>query len=533
MALTKASFSMITGAPANILDYGADPTGVADSTAAIQAALDASDAVYVPTGTFLVTGAGLTVSRKGVALFGNSRSASIINYTGTGTCLSAIMPINELQQGRFYLRDLEFQASGPAENVATGVFIKWTHNSTWVSVSWRRFGNAVVPNTVYMLQIFGFYCLGWGGANVTFLKGNLGKSRHWTIKGGNVNAATLDLTLFDNCVFEDIDFEPTSGTLKLGDENTLLRCRFEQFPNNPPLYWAGYRTDPWITLGNQSFIQQCTFAFEAAPLTALVPGQYLVKFEGFNSWVDMGSYMFDGTRTVQFSGTAFNNTVVIRYPADQFFNTGNNPNYKVAFDQVVNSSGGENYIRWIYQKDVLEVYQQDGVFATGKGYFENLLTRTSDLPTNAGVWDWTGASRAASPTFPVGYVNSAYYVKLVGTLIATTYQYYWTGTYTIVDAGYYTFSFAYKSFGDLTAFFQVNGSLPNPAWQDFTRAGQWKRANLTMKLNPGDVVSFPQVQLSSPTNVATEFLELGELSFNIGYSQPFVATAATAAGVRI
>jgi len=31
---------MITGSPANILDFGADPTGVAGSSAAIQAAIN-------------------------------------------------------------------------------------------------------------------------------------------------------------------------------------------------------------------------------------------------------------------------------------------------------------------------------------------------------------------------------------------------------------------------------------------------------------------------------------------------------------
>jgi len=39
MSLTKVSYSMIAGAEANILDFGADPTGVADSTTAIQAAI--------------------------------------------------------------------------------------------------------------------------------------------------------------------------------------------------------------------------------------------------------------------------------------------------------------------------------------------------------------------------------------------------------------------------------------------------------------------------------------------------------------
>jgi hypothetical protein len=54
MSLTKATYSMIEGAPNNILDFGADPTGVADSTSAIQAFIDAGGG-YVPPGTYNVS----------------------------------------------------------------------------------------------------------------------------------------------------------------------------------------------------------------------------------------------------------------------------------------------------------------------------------------------------------------------------------------------------------------------------------------------------------------------------------------------
>lgn len=61
MSLTKVSFSMITSAAFNVVDYGADPTGATDCTAKIQAAVDAADAVgggvvYFPTGTYLLVG---------------------------------------------------------------------------------------------------------------------------------------------------------------------------------------------------------------------------------------------------------------------------------------------------------------------------------------------------------------------------------------------------------------------------------------------------------------------------------------------
>jgi len=52
MALTKVSYSMIEGATVNILDKGADPTGVAGSSAAIQLALAEGGTVFIPDGEF-------------------------------------------------------------------------------------------------------------------------------------------------------------------------------------------------------------------------------------------------------------------------------------------------------------------------------------------------------------------------------------------------------------------------------------------------------------------------------------------------
>lgn len=87
MSLTKASYSMIQGAPVNILDYGADPTGVADSTAAIQAAVDAGKSIFIPAGTFKIT-APITLSQnifeitgiKGKSILMGSGGANIFGY---------------------------------------------------------------------------------------------------------------------------------------------------------------------------------------------------------------------------------------------------------------------------------------------------------------------------------------------------------------------------------------------------------------------------------------------------------------------
>lgn len=55
MALTKTTFAMLDSAPANIRDYGAVGDGVADDTAAIQAAIAASLNVFFPAGTYKIT----------------------------------------------------------------------------------------------------------------------------------------------------------------------------------------------------------------------------------------------------------------------------------------------------------------------------------------------------------------------------------------------------------------------------------------------------------------------------------------------
>jgi hypothetical protein len=83
MALTKVSYSMITGAPVNVLDWGADPTGVADSQPAIQAAIDAGAVeIIIPSGTYRLN-SGLTISKNNAVkkISGFDMSTTLKLYT--------------------------------------------------------------------------------------------------------------------------------------------------------------------------------------------------------------------------------------------------------------------------------------------------------------------------------------------------------------------------------------------------------------------------------------------------------------------
>lgn len=82
MPLTKVTYSMIDGAPANVLDFGAKGDGVTDDTIAIQAALNAAEAVYFPSGTYKIT-TTLTISSVNRQYIYGDGKTSILAYSAT------------------------------------------------------------------------------------------------------------------------------------------------------------------------------------------------------------------------------------------------------------------------------------------------------------------------------------------------------------------------------------------------------------------------------------------------------------------
>ena len=90
MGLTKASYAMITKAPINIVDLGADPTGTTNSAPAIQAAIESirttGGAIYIPSGAYKVTSAiNLTnINTVQITIFGDGRRNTRFNVSGVG-----------------------------------------------------------------------------------------------------------------------------------------------------------------------------------------------------------------------------------------------------------------------------------------------------------------------------------------------------------------------------------------------------------------------------------------------------------------
>ncbi len=79
MSLTKATYSLINGAPANVLDFGATGDGTTDDSAAIQAAVNASRSVYFPqqTGAFYRCNSPIVLRQDNVIVGANKQNTSI------------------------------------------------------------------------------------------------------------------------------------------------------------------------------------------------------------------------------------------------------------------------------------------------------------------------------------------------------------------------------------------------------------------------------------------------------------------------
>jgi hypothetical protein len=115
MSLTKVSYSMIDGAPVNVLDFGADLSGTTDSTAAMSAAHATGRLVYYPSGTYLFTKLSTPIISGGI--IGDGPTSTVLHSTDTSSdplmVFNALWQNNLLQENNNALvfRDFAVQAT--------------------------------------------------------------------------------------------------------------------------------------------------------------------------------------------------------------------------------------------------------------------------------------------------------------------------------------------------------------------------------------------------------------------------------------
>jgi hypothetical protein len=228
MSLTKVSYSMIDGAVFNVLDFGAVGNGTTDSTAAIQAAIDACNAagggtVFFPAGTYKLTD---TVNLKAnVVLKGSGRRVTFLKqFTNAKKCLyqSNTSFYNDISDLSFTINTgvtsaTLIQLEGGSSNLqscnfvggASGAIVSATY---YVNFSGCEFGN----QTSRGLQFSGA-----GGANSNSVTGT--KFANITGDCISVSSGTYSVNVY-GCAFEVITGYGINSEAAIG---TIIGCYFE------------------------------------------------------------------------------------------------------------------------------------------------------------------------------------------------------------------------------------------------------------------------------------------------------------------
>jgi hypothetical protein len=180
MSLTKVSYSMITGSPVNVLDFGASPSAsAATNTAALQAAIDYAssthreliipEGIYLTNGTLyvdqnevMIRGIGAVSTDPGASRGGpNDRTrGAVIQYTGT-TCALQVSrsrsanPVNDATNPGFIsniqIHNLRIEV--PA-NCANGLLVFQPINSYFFNIAiWGSQSTGGVPAGTTLMTV--------------------------------------------------------------------------------------------------------------------------------------------------------------------------------------------------------------------------------------------------------------------------------------------------------------------------------------------------------------------------------------------
>lgn len=238
MSLTKATYAMVEGAPSNVLDLGADNTGVADSLLAFQTAGASNSTVAVPDGTFSISAnIPLTVAKSFV---GNGRR-TLIQTTGgfSAQPIFTISPASATDPKNWRISDFAVTNNGSATSAfkidldAAGKYVSKLTFSRIISntdVSTGRFVELsnTIPNVDGLFtSVFednwsygGYYLNNVGdsvvlnrntttGAGVGYYINQISTAANVIIRDGNCTSAggALQIVKGDNIIFEAMQVE--------------------------------------------------------------------------------------------------------------------------------------------------------------------------------------------------------------------------------------------------------------------------------------------------------------------------------------
>lgn len=247
MTLTKTSYSMISGAIANVLDYGADPTGATSSSDAFAAALATGKKVWIPKGTYL---GNSIVLPGGAVIEGEGRDMVFLNTNANDAGFFTFSSI-------FHLHISNLSA-GVEAGITNARFIKQTDLTNYLA--YANFENIETrAEFIYSYEVFCIFTswdkcrdgyVGTPGATHVWIKcipgsfSQVNQCNMCQVSRSQVFSCTgtmgaISLEWGNNWSFRDVDFEANStyAIKVLGIRNiTLDTCWFEGNATEDQIY---------------------------------------------------------------------------------------------------------------------------------------------------------------------------------------------------------------------------------------------------------------------------------------------------------
>lgn len=237
MSLTKATYSMIVGAPINVMDYGATGNGSTDDTAAIQAAINTgAKSIYFPQGTYLISSTlSITGSQQNFFGDGGFKSSPIIKaVTNTFPIITASGPTVNTAQDSLTFKNLTLQGgtygflsnvaySGTTvANFAPGILSRTTFDT--VQFNQQTIAGIYSPVTQKMIIGLMINCIfEYCTAGIISLGGNFSI---WDIQSTKFEGLTnCALQIWNNTTYPVSPGDNQSA----GGAITVNNCRFEAF----------------------------------------------------------------------------------------------------------------------------------------------------------------------------------------------------------------------------------------------------------------------------------------------------------------
>lgn len=277
MSLTKVTYSMINGASYNVLDFGADPTGVADSTAAFQAAIGAygdKRDIYIPAGTYLIKQTlNLGIYKK---LFGDSSQTVLLRFNPpvagdtnfiVGDSFTQVEGISIIKLAAFACQGLVSYTPTTANGWRNGVVrdVVLTDFDVGIGSTQGLTQGLMFQNVYERVRIYNATTavqMGSGSNANTFLNCEWWDSAT-AVQLNNVTTMTFitcsweNTTSFDfvveasyNIEFETCYFEPARGGTFDNSTGTFDNCHSTAFVNDANLQFITYTNNSVISVND-------------------------------------------------------------------------------------------------------------------------------------------------------------------------------------------------------------------------------------------------------------------------------------------